>query len=67
MSELPEVIDYLGTQWVRMDVVRKQEARLAEAEAAARWCYMRLDDKYDGPTALSGWPWLANETAKGGE
>ena len=48
---LPEVIDYLGTQWVRMDVVREQEARLAEAEAA-NWRVFVPTPTADEPTRM---------------
>ena len=36
MGGVPEVIELHGEKWVRIDVVRKQEQRLAAAEAALK-------------------------------
>ena len=47
--------------------IRVLTARLAAAEAAARWCYHILVDNQDLSHfyATDQWPWLADE-AKGG-
>lgn len=49
-------------------IVADLTARLAEAEAAARWCYRILVDNQDLSHffATDQWPWLADEAARGG-
>jgi hypothetical protein len=40
--------------------VNAYAARIAEAEKAARWCYLQMWND-DRETALERWPWLAKE------
>jgi len=41
-------------------VIRELEARLAAAEAAARWLYT-MAEEHPSLTAQSRWPWLSKE------
>jgi hypothetical protein len=54
MTDLPEVIDFQGTRWVRNDVVQERERRLAAAEALLR----EILEKEESWNAVPKFDWL---------